>query len=1483
MTTFQQFPVFLREHGLIRLDELPSPEPTLIKRLPAGSALHYLGSEEAPQIDTSDPLMLGYVAVVKHMDIVQYPPGVVGGVHKPLNLTSQSMKFDKDHRGFKVVKEFKDLKVITSSQLMVMNYGFLDKAYKYPEVASADFIQYENKLKTLVATIKKIETINSRNHFVVLDVPANLVPKSMLDKDLGIDKMKLAKAFPGKDEQLLRELWHFLVPPVKAEDGTTYKPVSVVSVFDSFTNDELRKVNLIYKSYDGKYTVINLGYLYSWVRNNENLTLMKSVSVKDFEDVQRYFLRGLIVMQSINTTGASEAAKEEALRQKAAEEEARLKSEEEESEKDDRFLQDQEYNAAAIRDKSKLDESGPVIGADGTRTAAEVQELNRKDAKSIDIIEPPAVDEAALKADLDALEKIYASQQLSKEKIAKSKKLDEAAMAPLALEDQVPDEGYTSDIPESPEEIKAQFFTPRSSEEILTAQLDRMAEEGRITATEYRKRAELIKKSGDILDPFGSGKPISQAKIVTREELAVTEQEAALNVPPTVIDKSMAAANLSVIARKYNTETIYKDTLGMVMGLQKGGVVIKDFRLDRRAEITGDYDIYTLELAPLQGMPSIVSVRVPRIMEDGTFTAKNTKYSMRKQMVDLPIRKIGASRVGLSSYYGKTFIDRAVKKADSSLEYVLSRLDKGTIRPDEHLRDVTPGDVFNNYFEAPYFYAGISSRFKSFKAGDYTFDFNPNGFRLTLDPKILTALETKGARICGWRVKGKRSIVIIDEQSNFYAVNADSRESLGDIYDVLAMDRLNAPVDFAEVKVYSTGIPVAIFLARQMGFRALVKMLGATHRLVEGRQQKNLQSYEYVVQFRDVAYIFDRREPVTSLVLAGFQSFHKETRLYDAELFDGKDIYLRLLESRGIGAIYLAEMDNMHDMFIDPITERILIEMKEPTTFNGLLIRGCELLQTYYYPDSQDANYQRIRGYDRVPGFIYTELTRSIRAFKSRNRTGRAKVDISPYQVWSTITRDASVKQAEDINPIQSLKISQEAVTYVGEGGRGKESMNRQSRAYTESNLGVLSEASVDSSDVAINTFLAANPGLANTDGVAKADRPMGAANLMSTSVLMSPYSENDDMKRRGFISIQQGHTIATQGYGASMIRTGYESVIGMRTSEVFAKTATQDGVVTAISEKGITVKYKDGSEEGYSLGTIYGKAEGSVYPHTLVTPMKVGQKFKKDEFISYNTNFFEPDPILPGGIVYKGSMMARVVLMEVPQTHEDSSAISHALSQRLMTTTTKVKTFTVSFKQNVHDIVKVGQKLKPEDFLMVIEDEITSSDDSFRDSSLAILSERAKNAPRSGYIGTVSDIEVFYHGDTRDMTSTLKSIATRSDRNRAEEAKSRLKTATTGFVNSDFTVDGTPLALGKAVIKVYINVLDDATTGDKVVWGHQLKSVIGEIMPYTLRTESGHVVDAKIGAKSFAARIVESIIKIGEKATILDEAGQQSAKLFFG
>lgn len=1064
----QIFNDFYRMHGVRRVDTLPDLEPVVVKRLPLNSVLHVLGDPENPQIDTSDPLLKPSDLVYFH-NVRTYDPEHTGGTTVEIDMKSSISTFTRTNPRYKYLPTIAEYRRPNSRQVIVTNYAWLDLAYRYPAQKTSDFLRFENKLWAMVATIKQIHEKTKRNHFIQLDVPSELQPKSILDQRSVSEVANMARIFDTEGERILRHLWLFMNPTQRTN-----------SVFGALTEDELRVTNLLFRTKDGRCVVLNLGYLYSWIKGDANLTPMSSLTTKGFSDVQRYYLRAMMTLQSFNDSGASVVQQIDGLDTQAD----KVELDQEGAEVPDEGERFPDEVLSQVRSPGQHGSDSPLAGDD-----------QGGDGKpSADVIQP--------ELDLKAMDKEIDQDLQVLEEIAKAKELTQVSEAEE-------DKPYTPDIPETAEAIRAELFVKRTPEQALLHKLQKLAAVGRLSASELRKKSELAKASGNRPDPYGSGKTINEASVVTPEMIKVPEEATQLNVPATVIDRSMAHSSLNYISRVYNTEILNKDILACVQYAQKGGVIVKNHTVDTVHSALGSYDNHTLELLPVNGMPSIIRARIPKVSEEGSFVAKGNKYSMRRQLVDVPIRKIGATRVGLTSYTGKTFVDRSTKKANSSLAYVLSKLSKATIQPDEYLRDVSPGDVFDSYFKAPYVYLGLSEQFQSFKAGDLTIDLNPKGFRKTLDPQILKKVEKNGAVIAGY-AKGQK-LVVIDKNSFFHLLDKTGEQAIGDIYDVLRLDRSLAPVDFAEVKVFSKGVAVGLFLARNIGFRKLVKMLGAKYRTVEGRKQKNLDSYEYVVQFKDIAYIFDRREAVNSLILAGFQEHEKELKLFDAALFDEPEVYSRLLEAKGLSVVYFREMESLEDMFIDPITERILKEMNEPTTFNELIIRSCELLTTYDYPASQDMDYQRVRGYDRFAGFLYKEIANAIRAQKSRNSTGRGKVEMSPFQVWSTITRDASVKHAEDINPIQSLKITQEAVTYVGEGGRSKESMNRESRAYVVSNRGVLSGDSVDSSDVGINAFLSADPEIASLDGLKKKGAEVDSANLMSTSMLLAPFSTMDD------------------------------------------------------------------------------------------------------------------------------------------------------------------------------------------------------------------------------------------------------------------------------------------------------------------------------------------------------------------------------------
>lgn len=302
--------------------------------------------------------------------------------------------------------------------------------------------------------------------------------------------------------------------------------------------------------------------------------------------------------------------------------------------------------------------------------------------------------------------------------------------------------------------------------------------------------------------------------------------------------------------------------------------------------------------------------------------------------------------------------------------------------------------------------------------------------------------------------------------------------------------------------------------------------------------------------------------------------------------------------------------------------------------------------------------------------------------------------------------------------------------------------------------------------------------------------------------------------KRTNFVSIQNSHTISAEGYRQSPVRTGYEYILPNRTDEMFAYTAKQSGKVLSISNSGIIIEYKDGTQAGVNLGRVFGKAEGSVYPHDIVTPLKEGDKFDKGDIVVYNTGFFEPDFFNPKLVVPKNSIITKVALFEANSTFEDSSSISKEVSEKLTSKTTKIKSIKVGFNQNIRDIVKVGQQLNPKDLLLLVEDEITSNKN-FNEESISILKKYGNYAPMSKYFALVDKIEVFYHGSKEDMSASLKAIADKSDKVLYENCKAKNIKPITGQVDGEYRVSGTPLNLDQAEIKIYLTISTNAGVGD--------------------------------------------------------------------
>lgn len=364
-------------------------------------------------------------------------------------------------------------------------------------------------------------------------------------------------------------------------------------------------------------------------------------------------------------------------------------------------------------------------------------------------------------------------------------------------------------------------------------------------------------------------------------------------------------------------------------------------------------------------------------------------------------------------------------------------------------------------------------------------------------------------------------------------------------------------------------------------------------------------------------------------------------------------------------------------------------------------------------------------------------------------------------------------------------------------------------------------------------------------------------------------------------MNIQNSHTISSVGYQQPLIRTEYEYLVPYKTGKLFCYTAEDDGVVTAKTDSNITLKFKNNEVKSINIGRIFGDAEGTTFPHDVISILEVGNKFKKGDYISYNTNFFEQDWLDKSKLILKFGRLTTVALTMTNEVFEDSCTISSELSRELNTNITKVRTFVIDFSKNIVNLKEEGEELDPNDIMFILTDEHTDYAN-LSESSLVLLQGLANLAPKAKIKGIVDRYEIRYNGDIADMSPTLKKLTNRLDRELHERTKGTEYEVPSGKVSREYRSEGKNLQIDTLEFKVYITVNLTASVGDKGVFANQMKTVISDVFTNQLVTESGTKVDALFSYKGIASRVVLSPIMIGTTNRLLKHLSKQVADIYF-
>lgn len=965
----------------------------------------------------------------------------------PKKVSAQILPYIREYhiknRRFRYIKD-----VATSTRdentLVVINYGFVLKVYRYARSLYTEYYKWWNIQKTLWNSVSVTATESERQQYIFVNLPKTLPSVNTLKMYSNIFNQQMVKIFNTPESLFLLEIWKWL--------GEDTRSASVIGTLDK---KHFHKVNIVYQD-SGRWIMFNLGVLNDWryIASDENTENKKTKILP--EQLQRQFLRLLMSFMGYRTNPEPEVEQEIELSNDTL---------------DQVILPDN--NLEIIKDDITTIEE-----AESNKTVEET-----KLEKSQRLLE-------TLDEDLKELELLEAKNIIKEE----ASKLDNKQKT------------FTNTVIDL-NELEKELLP----EENVIKYCDEMAENGLITASEYKSLIKQSQVYKTLPSPFKDGVSLVDFATIKPEELTI-EKSAEIPDISTVLDKTMLKSSLLDFDEKYINKVLHKDVSGMIINIQKAGVILSNYEVEKVDDIMGDYEIHTLRVRPVQGVASTIRFKLPVIKEDGTFVDNNNKYSFRKQRGDVPIRKITPDSVALTSYYGKTFIKRSDKKVNDYSSWLINKvMSKGLDNTDNDIVNLATGNVFDNTFSSPRIYSILAQGFRSFTSGEYHFIFDHQQREKQINENIRKGYEKNGMIVIGYT--DKDTYLIVDKQDAIYETN-EKKELIfkGSMETILKIDSLMAPVECSEIKVFGKTISVGLVLAYQLGLTKLMDLLKVSPRRVLAGQRLNLESFEYAIAFGDETLIFSKEDKVATMILAGFNEYSRPIKNYNVSTFDKQNVYYNVLESSGINGRYLREIDLMNDLFVDPITKELLIEMKEPTTFKGLLIRASELLTSDKHPDALDMKYMRIKGYERLAGAAYAELIYAIREQKGKSTKNRSPIELHPYAVWKRVVMDPSKVMVSDINPIANIK-EKEAITYSGTGGRNSRSMTKDARSYHKNDMGAISEATKDSTEVAINTYTSADPQFNSLRGTTKdyIIGESGVTSLLSTSALLSVGVDHED------------------------------------------------------------------------------------------------------------------------------------------------------------------------------------------------------------------------------------------------------------------------------------------------------------------------------------------------------------------------------------
>ena len=951
-------------------------------------------------------------------------------------------------------------------------------------------------------------------------------------------------------------------------------------------------------------------------------------------------------------------------------------------------------------------------------------------------------------------------------------------------------------------------------------------------------------------------------------------------------NKNMTNIRFNNFEKSYNEKMLNKDIMGTFLELNDKSIpmFLRDVKIVDSSDKLNYKDTYTFYLEDGNRNRHTVVVDIPKFIEDRFMYLGGNKKLILHQNFFLPVVKISPSTVQIVSNANKMTIERVDTKSLMGIEILFKAIEKSD--------GIKSYFTFNNCINDN---VGELSVIEIDEFSKFTSEFKKGKTHLIFDiKKARTLAESRGIKIPTGSIfigmEDTKPIMINHEtgedaqgRSITAIIMGTFSEAELEIYNSVKVPKR---LMYTKVTVMAKEIAVMPLLCLWEGLTTVLKKSGIKYRLVQKKSE--IEPGEPSIKFANCFLVYER-SIYAELLLNGFRLL--ETNNHDISEFDSQDAYIDYVKKVYGKLNIINALENTHEFMLDHITKETLRDMNLPTDLVELVCHAVKLLSDNQYKYQIDQNLSRVRSNEIIPAILYERISKAYVVFKNSN--GRKKLSVPQDCVIKEVVGLKTVEDVSDLNPMLELERTH---TVTSKGWRGvnlDRSYTVPNRCYDPSMIGIIGPTTSPDGQVGVQRVLSLEPRLKTVRGYSDTTTNLDElkdVNLFSPAELMVPLGvTRDDPTRTGHAVKQSKHVIPVKNASPVLISNGSEEACRFYLSSTFAVNAKMDGVVEEYDEvtKMMVVRYKDGSHQGIDLSSNIVKNGGGGFflSNTLVTNLKVGDKFKANECLAWHKDFFSNNKTQ--GTRFNIGALEKVALLSTYDTYNDSTFITQKLAQDCITEMCFCKQAVLGKNSNIYHIVKVGDTIKVGDPLIHFDESFEESDLNKLLASLgnnedekSELLAGSRNTIKSKYSGVIEDIKIYSTVDVEELSPSLAKVVTgyynkikRKDKilSKYDKSDSIMKcgillkdTCDKVEPNRYGVIKGQKVEEG-VLIEFYIKHEEPLEVGSKIAMFTGLKNTIGEVIeegyePYSF-FRPDEEVSSVIASNSILKRMVPSVI----------------------